>query len=298
MNAYWHALRREAEDPSTSAHRLAELALQDPSLWELIVRNPSCDPSYREWIFAQRPDLSLAAAAPAAVPAVLQPEPTLPAAPTRTRRGPLMLLTALGALALVLALAGVGTLWWITSDEKPWGQSPVAVDRDRLPAGRDNAEGASDETDPGADAGAEAATDQEGQTETETHTETATEGGTETETVAGDDDDVLLISSPSQNIACELGGSYVGCSIAERSAETDCSGERVASFLIYDGTFPMPMCGIEYLGTPGDPVVSLGYGESVTVVNTTCLSEPTGMTCWDTETGHGMTLSRDDVTLF
>lgn len=319
MNTHRNALRREAEDPATSSRRLAELAQQDPSLWEVIVRHPSCDPGYRDWILAQRPDLRSAAAA---VPAASHREPALAVAPTRAarkRRGALPILAALGILALVFALGAGGTLWWVSRAEGDRKPATVADAENARPMGTAEAseeavgsgsdEESADETgeDPeGKSASADVSTAPETTAPIEVDQETT--GLETTETTEPDEptsdgeriegEEILVISSPSQNIGCELGGSYVGCTIRERDVDAvGCPDHATASFEIVEGASAMTACGVEYLGEVGDSVLVLEYGDSISFGGATCASESDGMTCWDDETGHSMTVSRSGVWL-
>ncbi|MBM7502063.1 hypothetical protein JOD52_002903 [Brachybacterium muris] len=383
MNDTWNALRREAEDPLTSARRLAELAQQDPSLWELILRNPQCDPAYREWILAQRPNLAAPSdrdeSPPVGTPApapVKFPDPAPPAASMskkapratlagrqarggRRHRNLLIVAAALGVLTLLTPASAVGVIW-LLSDRNPDPVSAVAEEGQERPRREELTEEpsefasgeASDESaaEDGASAGSAveedtpanppsdgenavpgieemadedpAAQDGSSTVDGTTHEDpgTATAGGTSEGAAdappqasgADDDEDnimivslpggdgsYVLISSPSLNISCELGGITAGCSIADRPKDSECGeNTRVASYLIYDGTYPMRMCEAEYLGVPGDRVITLEYGQTIMVEDHICTSESTGMTCWSNHSGHGMTLSRKGAVLF
>lgn len=315
MNAIRSPLQREAADPSTSARRLAELAIQEPSLWAVIIGNPSCDPSYREWILTQRPDLR-PAAAPAAGPSAHRPESEPAAASTRTtrkRQRVLPLLAALGMLVLVFALGAGGTLWWVSradADREP-APSAVVEDEHRTPPVESSEDAAWPDSDEASDDGGAHAVDaspaQDATPSTEREATTAAPISTpqavdpEDRAVDGErihGEERLVISSPSQNIGCELGETYVGCTIAERDLDTvGCPKHATASFEIVDGRSAMPACGKQYLGEVGDAVRVLEYGESISFGRSTCASESDGMTCWDDETGHSMTVSRNGVML-
>lgn len=363
-------LLREAKDPATGAHRLADLAVAHPELWEAILRNPGCDPRYREWILAQRPDLAIPAGE--SVTPVAQAEPTWdqvvvtapmepqPAPPTRRgrrrgRRTALVLGIGLGALVLVLTGTVAQTL--LTGGSFPFGPEVVAG-RDEVPV--DHGDGAPEPSD-GGDAEGEGALDTDTTASTDgiepagsgTSDSTATperpeddaanagdgsdatgpeapettasestsddDTGSTSDGAAGErpersatapisdptytftlerDDSYALISSPSQNISCELGGSTFGCSIEDRPEDAGCTGDRVASYLSYDGLEPTPNCGVAYLGEEGHQVLVLEYGETITDGYTSCRSQETGFTCWSEDSGHGMTLSRNHVELF
>lgn len=430
----WADLPAEAANRATSAHRLAELAVAHPELWEAIVRNPSCDPGYRDWILTQRPDLACVLAEEdaawdlthvATTDEVTAPTPTVPmnAVPAMRlgdvgsrgggawddgrldsggqtfggpavggqdvgrraglRRGRLVgLIAGAGVAALLLVLTGALVQTIVTGGRLPFLPS-VAVDREEVTADdREVPSGASDE-DGASEDGAEVSEVAGGATETEPSDSAEPFEGAEPSSAAadeetdvdsagsgtvadattpppaspdeekadsgdspgsdsapdgdssaddspdgdvsgpaegsgtggaraatapiddptytfelGDDGSYVLISSPSRNISCELGGSYYGCSIADRPAEAGCVGDRIASYLAYDGMTPIHNCGVAYLGAEGDHLIVLGYGETITNGYTSCRSQETGLTCWNEYDGSGMTLSASSVELF
>lgn len=107
------------------------------------------------------------------------------------------------------------------------------------------------------------------------------------------------IDTPSKNISCELHDSYVACSILERSysAATDCSS-RLFSISVDSSASSRLRCGEEFLGAHGMTFHELGYGESTTYSTFACTERETGMTCWNTQTGHGFTISPGSYTQF
>jgi len=103
------------------------------------------------------------------------------------------------------------------------------------------------------------------------------------------------VDTPSKNISCELYEAGVACSILERSYASsgmqDCS-EREFSISV-DAGRPRLRCGEKFLGQPGDTFHTLQYGQTTTFSDYACASQAKGMTCWNTITGRGFTLSRE-----
>lgn len=117
-------------------------------------------------------------------------------------------------------------------------------------------------------------------------------------------DELVSFHSPSDNIHCVLmSGEYEGVrcdmrqltpSFTERPA--DCDLDWGSSF----GVGPHDTKG--FLICHGDTVIApnsmeLGYGESATLGDFTCLSEKTGMTCTNAR-GHGFAISKAQQELF
>ena len=108
------------------------------------------------------------------------------------------------------------------------------------------------------------------------------------------------VDTPSKNISCVLSNEGVGCSILERSYASsgmqDCP-DREFSIVALAGRTEV-RCGEEYLGQPGDTFHTLQYGETTTFSDYACTSQSKGMTCWNTITGRGFTISRDSHVRF
>ena len=108
------------------------------------------------------------------------------------------------------------------------------------------------------------------------------------------------VDTPSKNISCILYDEGVGCSILERSYASsgmqDCP-DREFSIVALAGRTEV-RCGEEYLGQPGDTFHTLEYGETTTFSDYACTSQSKGMTCWNTITGRGFTISRDSHVRF
>lgn len=108
------------------------------------------------------------------------------------------------------------------------------------------------------------------------------------------------VDTPSKNISCILSNEGVGCSILERSYASsgmqDCP-DREFSIVALAGRTEV-RCGEEYLGQPGDTFHTLEYGETTMFSDYACTSQSKGMTCWNTITGRGFTISRKSLIRF
>lgn len=110
----------------------------------------------------------------------------------------------------------------------------------------------------------------------------------------------VIVDTPTKNISCEIHELYAACSIAERyyanNGATDCPS-RLFSIKVAGG-HPQIVCGEEFLGRNGDHVHEMEYGETVNPPfdsNYACKAEETGVSCWNTTTGHGFKLSRQQL---
>lgn len=105
-----------------------------------------------------------------------------------------------------------------------------------------------------------------------------------------------LLSAPSGNIGCDLGTDSAGCGVKIYRSETTGPGGEDGKWwfdLRSPGT-PQQSARSSRAGFEGDDASPqiLDYGESVYHGDDVCVSEKTGMTCWNTDTGHGVYLSR------
>ncbi|WP_128772476.1 hypothetical protein [Actinomyces oricola] len=108
------------------------------------------------------------------------------------------------------------------------------------------------------------------------------------------------IDTPSKNISCELHEDYVACSILLRdysaAGQSDCSSSHF-SISVGQGSSQL-RCGEQFLGVPGMTFHELQYEQSTTFSNFACTARLTGMTCWNTVTGRGFTISSESYTQF
>lgn len=108
-----------------------------------------------------------------------------------------------------------------------------------------------------------------------------------------------LIQSPTQNISCEIDDDRASCSIYARdygdAGLEDCD-ETLFSITVQDRA--SLACGSEYLGSAGDTVTTLDYGESAKSEGFACFSDEDGMRCWNQRSGHGFKIARAGYSTF
>ena len=111
-----------------------------------------------------------------------------------------------------------------------------------------------------------------------------------------------MVISPSGNIGCDLSAHYAGCGVLSYRSESNFGQNAMGSpnwwFDLSSGATPQISGRSEgafsldeaFRGAGSSPQV-VEYGQSVTFGSWVCSSEETGMTCRNTETGHGVFLS-------
>ena len=111
-----------------------------------------------------------------------------------------------------------------------------------------------------------------------------------------------MVISPSGNIGCDLSAHYAGCGVLSYRSESTFGQNAMGSpnwwFDLSSGATPQISGRSEgafsldeaFRGAGSSPQV-VEYGQSVTFGSWVCSSEETGMTCRNTETGHGVFLS-------
>ena len=112
-----------------------------------------------------------------------------------------------------------------------------------------------------------------------------------------------MIVSPSGNIGCDLSAHFAGCGVLSYRSDATYGRDEAGSPKWW---FDLSSGGTPQLGGRGEGAFSLDeafrgggssspqvveYGQSVTFGSWVCSSEETGMTCRNTETGHGVFLS-------
>ena len=107
--------------------------------------------------------------------------------------------------------------------------------------------------------------------------------------------------SPSSNVVCYIDVDYLRCDIAEAnwSPPPRPGGLRVR---LRAGHHPLPGGSAEFV-CAGDTALApdgspLPYGESIAAGPLRCDSAEPGITCRDTETGQGFSISREAYQLF
>jgi len=111
-----------------------------------------------------------------------------------------------------------------------------------------------------------------------------------------------MIVSPSGNIGCDLSAHFAGCGVLSYRSDGTYGQSAMGSpnwwFDLSSGNTPQISGRSEgafsldaaFRGDSSAPQV-VEYGQSVTYGSWVCSSEETGMTCRNTETGHGVFLS-------
>ncbi len=111
--------------------------------------------------------------------------------------------------------------------------------------------------------------------------------------------------SPSGNIVCSMAGTgdgnaSAGCEIRDHTWVIPFPpgwqlGGGCDRFLLDQGNAPSTHCHTDTSFVPGLP--TLDYGQTHSVGAITCDSEPSGMTCTDTSTGHFFRVASDSYQL-
>ena len=107
-------------------------------------------------------------------------------------------------------------------------------------------------------------------------------------------------TSPSGNIGCYIDRKNVRCDISERSweppkAPKDCELDYGQGIELTAGAEPGFVCAGDTALGGGE---ELAYGDSISSGLLRCESEESGMTCTDSETGRGFTISQESYELF
>jgi len=109
--------------------------------------------------------------------------------------------------------------------------------------------------------------------------------------------------TPSGNIMCWVGQKMVSCRIADYTYSAqgqDCGSPGWPNgFLLKQGMPAKLDCSDDAPGTYTGmrAQVTLDYGQTKSVDVMTCASEPSGVTCTDTSSGHFFRVSRDSYEL-
>ncbi len=107
--------------------------------------------------------------------------------------------------------------------------------------------------------------------------------------------------SPSGNIVCLLGAVGVACDVSDYIYQVPpgppCS-QHIAwgnRFTLQKGQAAEMVCHGDTLRVPGEQ--TLGYGQTVSAGTITCSSDPSGVKCTDSSTGHYFRVARDSYDL-
>ena len=132
-------------------------------------------------------------------------------------------------------------------------------------------------------------------------TSTAEEGGEEGTPPADETVKELTgFTSPSGNIGCYIDRESVRCDIQDRSWDPppppkDCKLDYGQGITMSAGAEPEFVCAGDTALGGGE---ELAYGQSIAAGLLRCESEESGMTCTDSETGRGFTISQESYELF
>ncbi len=109
-------------------------------------------------------------------------------------------------------------------------------------------------------------------------------------------------TSPSGNIGCMIAPSSARCDIQQRDWSPPPRPADCPSFTGYGQGIIVSPGGPAQIVCAGDTAYNnngaLPYGESITAGTLRCTSAESGMTCRDTQAGHGFTISRQAYQLF
>ncbi len=117
-------------------------------------------------------------------------------------------------------------------------------------------------------------------------------------------DSYQSFQSPSGNIDCAMGSmngsTFAMCEIRDHTwaappRPTPCMGGFGDRIDLTQGSAPTMACHTDTVKGTGYP--TLQYGQTRSVDSITCDSEPSGIRCTDTSTGHYFLLARDNYEL-
>lgn len=121
---------------------------------------------------------------------------------------------------------------------------------------------------------------------------------------------VAVFRTPSENIGCAIEAGRLECRISSYNQDEpygrDARGAAIDQVIITDGAARMDDHGSDVppwadrAFGPDDTVVAetVDYGEVVYYSKFACLSEPEGLTCWDSVDGGGAFMSKEETVLF
>jgi hypothetical protein len=107
--------------------------------------------------------------------------------------------------------------------------------------------------------------------------------------------------SPSGNISCVVGNGGAACDVSDHTYQLPpgppCSQHSAwgGRFSLQQGQAAEMECHNDTLRVPG--ARTLDYGQTISAGTITCESQPSGMKCTDSSTGHYFRVSRDSYNL-
>jgi hypothetical protein len=112
--------------------------------------------------------------------------------------------------------------------------------------------------------------------------------------------ELIGFTAPSGNVGCSIASTMVRCDISERdwsppARPADCDGDYGQGISLLPGGQATFVCAGDTVLGEGAP---LAYGKSLSAGALVCTSAESGITCRDTETGHGFSIAREAYRLF
>jgi hypothetical protein len=112
--------------------------------------------------------------------------------------------------------------------------------------------------------------------------------------------DLKGFTAPSGNVGCFIDSNNVRCDISERDwspppRPVDCEFDYGQGITLSPGEKPEFTCAGDTTLGGGEP---LAYGQSISKGTLQCDSAESGITCRDTNAGHGFSIAREAYTLF
>lgn len=116
--------------------------------------------------------------------------------------------------------------------------------------------------------------------------------------------DVAVLLTPSGNIGCEFGATYAGCGVESWAVDKKFGSDPQFGppwwVTLHENKVPQvsPKGDAPYYKDPDTPAQVIQYGQTVYWGKYVCSSQQAGLTCWNTDTGHGAFMSRDSFRPF
>lgn len=112
---------------------------------------------------------------------------------------------------------------------------------------------------------------------------------------------MAVIKTPSGNIGCEITPDYAGCGIQSYKSDQPYGSENGIPrwWVPIDGSVEkVEAVRHPLFSSPDREPQVVPYGTAVYYEKYVCASEENGLTCWNSETGHGAFMNRDGVATF
>ncbi|OKL46702.1 hypothetical protein [Boudabousia marimammalium] len=125
----------------------------------------------------------------------------------------------------------------------------------------------------------------------------------------GDGAQVATWKTPSGNIGCDLGQfdgeAVAGCGILQVKTAPKVQGpdgpDSPANWVEFSdpaGAYFEVLSDVAFFMVPEPEAQVVPYGQSVFFMDYACVSEKSGVTCWNVKSGHGTFMSREGLEIF